>query len=124
MIRVLDEHKSVAVCRDASGLKPVEGIDFDGVAPVYLLDAEDGMELEQTIDKGATEFCDSECGSGDLALVVEDLDTGHDRLEAAGPSPRKPVDFRKYDALLPRLFFVKDRDGYEVEAMQRLERCR
>ena len=119
MIRVLDEARSVAFYRDAFGLTSIERLDFDTFTLVYLSNGEIGFEIELTINKDRTAPYDLGDGYGHVAFCVDDLDAEHARFEAAGWAPRNIVEFNRDGALLARVFFVADPDGYQIEVLQR-----
>ena len=61
---------------------------------------------------------------GHLAVVVDDLDAEHARLEAAGRAPRKLVDFQNDGVRIARFFFIADPDGYQIEVIEKGGRFR
>ena len=122
MIRVLDETRSVAFYESAFGLKVAERIDFETFTLVYLSNAENGFELELTINKGREEPYDLGNGYGHIAFCVDNLESEHERMNLAGLAPRKLVDFNHDGKLLARFFFVADPDGYQIEVLQRYGR--
>ncbi|MGL4279504.1 MAG: VOC family protein [Albidovulum sp.] len=124
MIRVLDEGRSVDFYARAFGLKVVDRIDFETFTLVYLANADSGFELELTVNKGRTEPYQLGDGYGHIALVVDDLDARHARLEAEGLAPRKLVDFSNGAGFSARFFFIADPDGYQIEVIQRGGRFR
>ena len=119
MIRVLDEARSLAFYEAAFGLSVAERLDFPEFTLIYLANAESTFELELTVNKGRTEPYDLGDGYGHLAVVVDDLDAEHARLEAAGRAPRKLVDFQNDGVRIARFFFIADPDGYQIEVIQR-----
>jgi len=119
MIRVLDEARSVAFYDQAFGLKVADRLDFPDFTLVYLSNPESHFELELTINKGRTEPYNLGDGYGHIAVVVDDLDSEHQRFEAAGLKPRKLVTFEIDGKLFARFFFVADPDGYSIEVLQR-----
>jgi lactoylglutathione lyase len=124
MIRVLDEARSVDFYREAFGLEVADRIDFDSFTLIYLSNAEAEVELELTVNKGRTEPYDLGDGYGHLAVVVDDLDAEHARLEAAGRAPRKLVDFQNDGVRIARFFFIADPDGYQIEVIEKGGRFR
>ena len=119
MIRVLDLDKSLAFYRDVFDLKPSHTLDFPDFALVYLRNEEDDAEIELTYNKGRTEAYTHGTGYGHVAVVVEDLDTKHAAVTAAGYAPMPIKEFKRGDELLARFFFVQDPDGYKIEVLQR-----
>lgn len=119
MIRVLDEARSVEFYDRCFGLKVVERLDFDSFTLIYLANDESETELELTVNKGRTEPYDLGDGYGHVAFSVQDVDTLHANLTAAGLAPRKLVDFAPGGEVIARFFFIKDPDGYEIEVLQR-----
>jgi len=119
MIRVLDEHRSIAFYKDAFALDVADRLDFDTFTLVYLSNAESSFELELTINKGTTDSYDLGNGYGHFAVSVDDLDAEHTRIKALGYEPRDIVEFNRDGALLAKFFFIQDPDGYEIEVLQR-----
>jgi lactoylglutathione lyase len=119
MIRVLDEARSVAFYQTAFGLSVADRLDFDSFTLIYLSNAESDFELELTVNKGRTDPYNLGDGYGHLAVSVADLSHEHKRLEAAGLSPRKIVEFSPGGSLLARFFFIADPDGYQIEVIER-----
>ena len=101
MIRVLEEARSVEFYRTAFGLTVADRLDFDGFTLIYMSNPEQSFEIELTVNKGRTEPYGLGDGYGHLAVSVADIDAEHARLTAAGLGPRKLVDFRNGDALVP-----------------------
>ena len=124
MVRVLDEGRSVDFYRRALGLEVADRLDFDGFTLVYLRGPEADFEVELTVNKGRTEPYDLGDGHGHLAVVVDDLDAEHARLEAEGLAPRRLVDFGNAGERVARFFFVADPDGYQIEVIERGGRFR
>ena len=119
MIRVLDEDRSVDFYRRAFDLAVAERLDFDDFTLVYLANAENTVELELTVNKGAETPYEMGNGYGHVAFVVDDLSAAHARFRAAGLAPRDIVDFKHESATLARFFFVQDPDGYQIEMIER-----
>ncbi len=119
MIRVLDEARSVAFYGQAFGLKVADRLDFPDFTLLYMSNPQSHFELELTINKGRTDPYNLGDGYGHIAVVVEDLDSEHERFEVAGLKPRKLVAFEKDGKLIARFFFVADPDGYQIEVLQR-----
>ena len=122
MIRVLDEARSVDFYRRAFGLDVAQRLDFPDFTLVYLSNPETDFELELTVNKGRTEAYNLGDGYGHLAFSVLDVNAEHARLEAAGLSPRKLVDFAPGGEVIARFFFIADPDGYQIEVLQRAGR--
>ncbi len=124
MIRVLDERRSLDFYGRAFGLEVAQRLPFDGFTLVYLRNAENDMELELTVNHDRSAPYTHGDGYGHMAVVVDDLDGEHARLEALG-FPVTPVKaFAPGGALLARFFFVTDPDGYKTEVLQRHGRYR
>jgi lactoylglutathione lyase len=123
MIRVLDEKRSTEFYGKAFGLGVADRIDFDSFTLVYLSNPETEFELELTVNKGRSEPYSLGDGYGHLAVVVDDLDAEHQRIEAAGlaPGPIRQIDLQKQVA---RFFFMQDPDGYKIEVIERGGRFR
>ncbi len=119
MIRVLDEKRSVDFYETAFGLTSAERLDFDAFTLIYLSNQESGFELELTINKDRTEAYDLGDGYGHMAFCVDDLQSEHARLLAAGLAPRDIVEFKPGGTLLARFFFIQDPDGYQIEVLQK-----
>jgi lactoylglutathione lyase len=122
MIRVLEEARSVAFYKQAFGLAVADRLDFDGFTLIYLSNPESTFELELTVNKGRTEPYSLGDGYGHLAVSVDDVESEHARLTAAGMAPRKLVDFRNGDVAVAKFFFIADPDGYQIEVLQRAGR--
>jgi lactoylglutathione lyase len=123
MIRVLDEKRSTEFYGKAFGLGVADRIDFDSFTLVYLSNPETEFELELTVNKGRSAPYDLGDGYGHLAVVVDDLDAEHKRIDAAGlaPGPIRQIDLQKQVA---RFFFMQDPDGYKIEVIERGGRFR
>lgn len=119
MIRVLDEHRSVAFYRKAFGLEVADRLDFPEFTLVYLSNPETEFELELTVNKGRSEPYALGDGYGHLAVSVDDLDAEHARLTEEGLEPRKLVAFAPAGEVVARFFFVADPDGYQIEVLER-----
>ncbi|MEM7123229.1 MAG: VOC family protein [Pseudomonadota bacterium] len=124
MIRVLDEARSIEFYKTALGLDVADRMDFDGFTLVYLRNADADFEVELTVNKGREEPYDLGDGYGHIAFCVDDVDAEHERMIAAGLSPRKLVDFAPGGDVIARFFFIQDPDGYEIEVLQRHGRYR
>lgn len=119
MIRVLDLDKSLNFYADVLGLRESHRLDFPDFALVYLRNPENDAELELTLNKGRTEAYTHGTGYGHVAVVVDDLDSEHARVAAAGYGPAPIKEFKRGDELLARFFFIQDPDGYKIEVLQR-----
>ena len=122
MIRVLDEARSVEFYDKAFGLKIADRFEFDGFILIYLANAEATHELELTVNKGASEPYDLGNGYGHIAVSVDDLAAEHERMKAAGLSPKDIKEIAHNGQPLGRFFFIEDPDGYKIEALQRAGR--
>lgn len=119
MIRVRDEAASLGFYATALGLRVAERLDFPDFTLIYLANAETAFELELTVNKGRDAPYDLGSGYGHLAVSVDDLDTEHARMTAAGLAPGAVVDFAPAGTRIARFFFVTDPDGYKIEVLQR-----
>ncbi|WP_427023843.1 VOC family protein [Aureimonas ureilytica] len=119
MIRVLEEDRSVAFYRTAFGLEVAERIEFDRFTLIYLRNAESEFELELTVNKGQTGAYDLGNGYGHLAVSVADLEAEHERLKAAGLTPKDIKELNTPEGLTARFFFIDDPDGYKIEVLER-----
>ena len=124
MIRVLDEQRSTAFYKTALDLTPADRIDFESFTLVYLRNPETAFELELTVNKGRKEPYDLGDGYGHIAVVVDSLDTEHQRMETArlSPGPVRQIDHA--GGRLARFFFLQDPDGYKIEVIERGGRFR
>ncbi len=118
MIRVLEEARSVAFYREALGLEVADRFAFDGFTLIYLRAPEGPFELELTINHGRAEPYAPGDGYGHLAVVVEDLEAEHRRMEQAGLNPGPIRDLAHEGRPLARFFFLTDPDGYRIEVLQ------
>ena len=75
MVRVLDEARSVDFYKKAFDLGVEDRFEFDGFTLVYLKNAENGFEVELTINHGRTEPYTHGDGYGHLAVSVADVET-------------------------------------------------
>ena len=115
MIRVLDEARSVDFYRRTFGLEPSARYPQNGFTLIYLKNAQSPFELELTINEGREKPFDLGDGYGHLAVLVDDLEAEHSRMQKDG---LKPGDLKTIDLKGPnRLFFVKDPDGYQIEVI-------
>jgi len=119
MIRVLDEARSVGFYEKAFGLTVAERLDFETFTLVYLRNPDADFEIELTVNKDRTDPYDLGDGYGHVAFCVDDLDAEHERMTAAGLSPRRLVDFAPDGEVVARFFFIRDPDGYEIEVLKR-----
>jgi len=119
MIRVLDEDRSRAFYRTALGLDVAQRLAFDGFTLIYLKSPESPFELELTVNHGRTEPYVLGDGYGHIAVVVDDLDAEHARLDAAGLAPGPVRELSHEGARLARFFFLTDPDGYKIEVLQK-----
>lgn len=119
MIRVLDEARATEFYRRAFGLEPTDRIAFDDFTLVYLRNATSPFELELTVNKDRTEPYALGDGYGHFAVMVDDLDGEHARMEAAQLKPGLLRELKHGDTRLARFFFIKDPDGYSIEVIER-----
>ena len=119
MIRVQDEDRSVNFYRSALGLEIADRFAFDGFTLVYLRNPQSEFELELTINHGRTEPYTHGDGYGHVAVSVDDVDSEHARLAAAGLNPNPVKEFHRDGKLMAKFFFVQDPDGYKIEVLQR-----
>jgi lactoylglutathione lyase len=119
MIRVLDEERSLAFYRaigfEERGRARVGG---DTATVIFLGLPGDGARLELTLNDGRTEPYEIGEGYGHIALVTGD-GAGAEvaRLAEHGVAPER----EPYEAYPggPKIFFVRDPDGYRVEFLER-----
>src|ERR1700722_16454707 len=124
MIRALDEAHSLTFYKKAFGLDIADRLDFPEFTLVYLSNSESPHEVELTINKDRAEPYNLGRGCGQVAFVVENLDTDHRRSEAEGLKPRKIVEFNNDGKKIARFFFVEEPDGYKIEVLQKFGRFR
>lgn len=124
MIRVLDERKSVDFYQTALGLQIADRFVFDGFTLVYLSSPENGVEIELTVNHDRVEPYSHGDGYGHVAIVVDDLDAEHARMDGSGIAPQPIKEFFRDGALLARFFFIVDPDGYKIEVLQHHGRYR
>ena len=118
MIRVLELKRSTDFYA-ALGLRESHKLDFPEFTLVYLRGDEVDSEIELTMNKDRTEPYDLGDGYGHCAFAVDDLDSEHTRLMAAGLVPTPIKEFNDNGELLARFFFVTDPDGYKIEILER-----
>lgn len=119
MVRVLDEARSIEFYDKAFGLQIADRFDFDGFTLIYLSNPEATHEVELTVNKGQSEPYDLGNGYGHVAVSVEDLAAEHERMKAAGLSPKDIKEISHDGRPLGRFFFIEDPDGYKIEVLQR-----
>ena len=124
MLRVLDEARSTDFYHRAFGLGIADRFPFDDFTLVYLRGRESDFELELTVNHGRTAPYVSGDGYGHLAVVVDNLDAEHARLNKEGLKPKPIKEFFRDGSLMARFFFVEDPDGYKIEVMQKHGRYR
>lgn len=122
MIRVLDEAKSLEFYSRAFGLRVADRIEFNEFVLLYLSNPETEFELELTVNKGRDSAYDLGDGYGHLAISVENLETEHERLLAAGLNPDPIVQFAPDGEIVAKFFFIQDPDGYKIEVLERVGR--
>ncbi|MBW6417768.1 VOC family protein [Celeribacter sp. PS-C1] len=118
-IRVFDEARSVAFYEAAFGLTVAEKLDFPEFALIYMSNPLSEFELELTVNKGTSEPYDLGNGYGHFAVSVADLEAEHARMDKAGLTPGKVVDFAPAGTRVAKFFFITDPDGYKIEVIQR-----
>lgn len=119
MIRVVDEARSTDFYRRAFALEPADRFDFDDFTLVYLRHPSSPFEVELTVNKGRGEPYAQGDGYGHLAVLVDDLDAEHGRLDRENLAPGPVRDFKHAGRTLARFFFVTDPDGYKIEVIER-----
>ncbi|AWK83725.1 VOC family protein [Photobacterium damselae] len=119
MVRVRDLDKSLAFYKNALDLDIAERLDFEGFSLVYLRNDENDMELELTWNEGVEEAYTHGSGYGHIAVAVDDLESGHEKLMGLGYEPAEIKEFFRDGTLLAKFFFVQDPDGYKIEFLQR-----
>ncbi len=124
MLRVLDEARSTDFYHRAFGLGIADRFPFDDFTLVYLRGRESDFELELTVNHGRTAPYVSGDGYGHLAVVVDNLDAEHARLNKEGLKPKPIKEFFRDGSLMARFFFVEDPDGYKIEVTQKHGRYR
>ncbi|WP_417264254.1 VOC family protein [Celeribacter sp.] len=117
-IRVLDEARSVAFYEAAFGLTIAEKLDFPEFALIYMSNPLSEFELELTVNKGTSEPYDLGNGYGHFAVSVKDLEAEHARMDKAGLTPGKIVDFAPAGTRVAKFFFITDPDGYKIEVIE------
>ncbi len=122
MIRVLNEEASVQFYKTAFGLSIADELDFEDFKLIYMSNEEQSFELELTINKSQTAPYELGNGYGHLAFVIDDVDSEHKRLTAAGLNPKDIVHFDREGKTLAKFFFIEDPDGYKIEVLEKLGR--
>ena len=119
MLRVSDEERSVNFYKSALNLDVAKRIDFDEFTLVYLKNELSEFEVELTINKGNSTAYDHGTGYGHIAVVVEDLEHEHARLQSLDLNPADIKEFFHEKNLLAKFFFIQDPDGYKIEVLQK-----
>lgn len=123
-IRVLDDTRSIAWYKTAFGLEVADQLDFETFRLTYLKNEATGFELELTVNKDRQEPYDLGDGYGHLAVVVDNLEHDHARLQSQGMEVGDMVDFAPAGKRVARFFFATDPDGYKIEVIERGGRFR
>ena len=118
MIRVLDADKSTDFYKRALGLDVVDTFDFDSFALYFLRNPETNFEVELTVNKDQSAPYDLGNGYGHLAVLVDDLDAEHTRVQDENLEPGNIFEMNFPDGSA-RGFFLTDPDGYKVEVIER-----
>ena len=119
MIRVLELDRSIHFYAQTFGFQESHRLDFTDFTLVYLREPNSGFEVELTLNKGETTPYTHGTGYGHIAIVVDDLETTHQRFTELGVEPGTIVDFAPDGERVAKFFFCKDPDGYEIEVLQR-----
>lgn len=119
MVRVLDEARSVAFYQTCFDLKIADRRDWPDFTLIYMSNAENDFEVELTVNKGRSDAYDLGNGYGHLAVVVDDLDSEHVRMTAAGYQPKDIKQMTHDGQPFGRFFFIEDPDGYKIEVLQK-----
>src|SRR6204780_3422526 len=119
MIRVLDEAKSLDFYARGFGLQIADRLVFPDFVLIYLRHPSSPFELELTVNFDRKQPYVPGDGYGHLAVVVDDLDAEHARLDREKLSRAPLRDFKHDGAALARFFFVADPDGYKIEVIQK-----
>ena len=119
MVRVLDEQRSVDFYKLALDLDVATRLDFDDFTLVYLRNEQADFEVELTINKTQTEAYDLGSGYGHIAVIVDDIEQEHSRMQAANLGPTDIKEFFRGQELLAKFFFIQDPDGYKSEVLQK-----
>ena len=119
MIRVFDEARSLDFYARAFDMQIADRLVFPDFALIYLRHPSSPFELELTVNFGHKGPYFAGDGYGHLAVVVDNLDSEHERFEREKLSPGPLRDFKHDGATLARFFFVSDPDGYKIEVIQK-----
>ncbi len=115
--RVLDLDRSVAFYErlgfEENGRIPIR----DEATNVFMGLPGDGARLELTHNRDRTEPYDVGSGYGHIAVTVEDMDAGLERLASDGIEPERPPYTVSEGG--SRICFVRDPDGYRIELIER-----
>lgn len=120
MIRVLEPSRSIRFYEKCFGFVPVRRHSFSDFTLIYLRNPESDFEIELTHNHGRSKSYTHGDGYGHIALVVDDVDSIWQKVEALSYSPTPVKDLIEGDKLLARFFFVQDPDGYKVEILARM----
>lgn len=118
MLRVTDEARSLEFYKSALDLDVEQRVDFEDFTLLYLRNRHSHFELELTVNKGNKDPYDLGTGYGHLAVVVDDLEKEHARLQELDLNPGEIKEFFHDGEMLAKFFFMQDPDGYKIEVLQ------
>src|SRR5437879_13665214 len=118
IIRVLDEARSLDFYARAFDLRIADRLVFEDFALIYLRHASSPFELELTVNFARKEPYIPGDGYGHLAVVVDNLDAEHARLEREKLSRGPRLVLKHAGATHARFCFVSTPDGLHVEVLR------